>query len=203
MKILHLSDTHGLHSQLGVLPEADVVVHSGDFTHYGTEAECLDFLNWFIELPYKHKIFVCGNHDLCLYEADGIEDLPANVHFLQDRGVTIDGVKFYGAGYLHYAPTIPSDTQVLITHEPPRGILDREEGREIGEYGSVEILNQLHDLPNLRLHLFGHSHNDYGLCKKGGIVFSNGALMAYDVKIAREPRVIEINFTDRSASTQN
>ena len=203
MKILHLSDTHGLHGQIGVLPEADVVVHSGDFTHYGTEGECLDFLNWFIELPYKHKIFVCGNHDFCLYEADGIEDLPANVHFLQDRGITIDGVKFYGAGYLHYAPAIPSDTQVLITHEPPRGILDREEGCEIGEYGSVEILNQLHDLPNLHLHLFGHSHNDYGLCKKDGIVFSNGALMAYDVKIAREPRVIEINFTDRSASTQN
>ena len=191
MKILHLSDTHGLHGQIGVLPEADVVVHSGDFTHYGTEGECLDFLNWFIELPYKHKIFVCGNHDFCLYEADGIEDLPANVHFLQDRGITIDGVKFYGAGYLHYAPAIPSDTQVLITHEPPRGILDREEGCDIGEYGSVEILNQLHDLPNLRLHLFGHSHNDYGLCKKDGIVFSNGALMAYDVKIEREPRLIE------------
>ena len=117
MRILHLSDTHGLHSQIGRLPEADVIVHSGDFTHYGTEKECLDFLNWFIALPYKHKIFVVGNHDLCLYDADNIEDLPANVHFLQDRGVTVDGVRFYGTGFMHYR-AIPPDTQVLVTHEP-------------------------------------------------------------------------------------
>ena len=37
-----------------------VIVHSGDFTHFGTDDECLKFLNWFIELPYKHKIFVVG-----------------------------------------------------------------------------------------------------------------------------------------------
>lgn len=48
------------------------------------------------------------------------------------------------------------------------------------------------ELPALRLHLFGHSHNNYGLCQKNGIVFSNAALMAYDIKIEREPRVIEL-----------
>ena len=191
MRILHLSDTHGLHSQIGRLPEADVIVHSGDFTHYGTEKECLDFLNWFIALPYKHKIFVVGNHDLCLYDADNIEDLPANVHFLQDRGITVDGVKFYGTGFMHYR-AIPPDTQVLVTHEPPRGILDREESLGIGEYGSTEIRTQVLALPALRLHLFGHSHNGYGLYQENGITFSNGALMAYDIKIERAPRVIEL-----------
>lgn len=30
MKILHLSDTHGLHSQIGRMLDADVIVHSGD-----------------------------------------------------------------------------------------------------------------------------------------------------------------------------
>ena len=191
MRILHLSDTHGLHSQIGRLPEADVIVHSGDFTHYGTEKECLDFLNWFIALPYKHKIFVVGNHDLCLYDADNIEDLPANVHFLQDRGVTVDGVRFYGTGFMHYR-AIPPDTQVLVTHEPPLGILDREESLGIGEYGSTEIRKQVLALPALRLHLFGHSHNGYGLYQENGVTFSNGALMAYDIKIERAPRVIEL-----------
>lgn len=191
MRILHLSDTHGLHRQIGRLPEADVIVHSGDFTHYGTEKECLDFLNWFIALPYKHKIFVVGNHDLCLYDADNIEDLPANVHFLQDRGVTIDGVKFYGTGFMHYR-AIPPDTQVIVTHEPPLGILDREESLGIGEYGSTEIRKQVSTLPALRLHLFGHSHNGYGIYQENGVTFSNGALMAYDIRIEREPRVIEL-----------
>ena len=191
MRILHLSDTHGLHSQIGRLPEADVIVHSGDFTHYGAEKECLDFLNWFIALPYKDKIFVVGNHDLCLYDADNIEDLPANVHFLQDRGVTVDGVRFYGTGFMHYR-AIPPDTQVLVTHEPPFGILDREESLGIGEYGSTEIRKQVLELPALRLHLFGHSHNGYGLYQENGVTFSNGALMAYDIRIEREPRVIEL-----------
>lgn len=85
MKILHLSDTHGLHHRLDDMPEADVIVHSGGISNSGTEEEVLDFLNWFIELPYPHKIFVTGNHDLCLWEAEGIEDLPGNIHFLQDK----------------------------------------------------------------------------------------------------------------------
>ena len=40
------------------MPEADVIVHSGDISNNGTEDEVLDFLNWMIELPYPHKIFV-------------------------------------------------------------------------------------------------------------------------------------------------
>lgn len=45
MKILHLSDTHNCHHRLRDLPEADVVVHSGDFCMVGSEQEALDFLN--------------------------------------------------------------------------------------------------------------------------------------------------------------
>ena len=193
MKILHLSDTHGLHKQVGALPAADVIVHTGDFTNWGTEDECLDFLNWLIELPYAQKIFVCGNHDFCLQDADDIEDMPANVHFLQDRSLTIDGVKFYGAGYMHYNIPIPPDTHVLLTHEPPRSILDCEDDCGIVEYGSKEILEQVFEIPSLQLHLFGHSHSSYGTKKIGGITFSNAALLANDgLRIAHEPHVIEI-----------
>ena len=125
MKILHLSDTHGLHHQVIGLPEADVIVHSGDISNNGTEEEVLDFLNWFIELNYPHKIFVTGNHDLCLWDAEGIEDLPYNVHFLQDKGVEIDGVKFFGIAYNHSEAFIPDGTDVVVTHEPPVMILDQ------------------------------------------------------------------------------
>ena len=60
-KIIHLSDTHGCHRRLTDLPEADIVVHSGDFTMNGSEQEAIDFLNWFCDLDYPHKIFICGN----------------------------------------------------------------------------------------------------------------------------------------------
>lgn len=55
MKILQISDTHNQHRQLTDLPAADVIVHCGDFTDNGTEEEVLNFLNWFVELPYPHK----------------------------------------------------------------------------------------------------------------------------------------------------
>ena len=62
MKILHISDTHNHHRQLQDLPAADVIVHSGDFTMAGTEAEVVDFMEWFCALPYKHKVFLSGKY---------------------------------------------------------------------------------------------------------------------------------------------
>ena len=85
MRIVQISDTHGRHHLLKNLPDGDVLIHCGDFSDNGTEEEVLDFLNWFIDLPHPHKIFVTGNHDLCLWDADNIEDLPDNMHFLQDK----------------------------------------------------------------------------------------------------------------------
>lgn len=99
MTILQISDTHNRHQLLTDLPTADVLVHCGDFTDMGTEQEVLDFLNWFIESPYTYKLFVTGNHDLCLWDAENIEDLPQNIYFLQDRGCDIGNVKFFGLGY--------------------------------------------------------------------------------------------------------
>ena len=112
MTIVQISDTHNRPRQLANLPAADVLVHCGDLTDMGTEQEVLDFLNWLIELPYKHKVFVTGNHDLCLWEAADIEGLPRNVHFLQDRGCEIEGMKFYGLGYNHSEQLIPTDIDV-------------------------------------------------------------------------------------------
>lgn len=120
MKILQISDTHNRHQQLINLPGADVIVHCGDFTDMGTEDEVLEFLNWFIELPYPHKIFVTGNHDLCLWEADYIEGLPDSVHFLQDRGCEIEGIKFFGLGYNHPESLIPYNMYLLPTNRQQR-----------------------------------------------------------------------------------
>ena len=94
MRILHLSDTHGCHRRLHDLPPADIVVHSGDFTMNGSEQEALDFMNWFCDLPHSQKIFICGNHDDCLYGAT-IDGFDCNVHYLCNSRVEIDNVKFY------------------------------------------------------------------------------------------------------------
>ena len=185
MRILHLSDTHGLHPQIHDLPDADVIVHSGDISHSDTESEVLDFLNWFIGLPYPHKIFVTGNHDLCLWDAEFIEDLPANVHFLQDGGCEIDGVKFFGLAYNHPEELIPDDTDIVVTHEPPVMILDKSAGTH---WGNAPLRNRLMAIKP-RYHLFGHAHESFGTLKEDCTIFSNVSLLDERNKLVRKPRL--------------
>ena len=183
MKIVHISDTHGCHHQLRNLPEADVAVHSGDFTINGSQEEAFDFMNWFCDLPYKHKIFICGNHDDCLYGAN-IEGLDSNVHYLCNSEVEIDDVTFYGIPMfmrdcisekqLYNYRQIPSNTNVLITHTPPFGILDFDDGIN---YGSEELLSIVSAIKP-RLHLFGHIHRQPGILKTAQTIFSNGAVLS-------------------------
>ena len=155
MRILQISDTHNMHQQLTNMPAADVIIHCGDFADNGTEEETLDFLNWFIELPYPHKIFVTGNHDLCLWDAKGIENLPENVHFLQDCGCEIDGIKFFGLAYNHPEALIPDYTDIVVTHEAPVMILDESNGVN---WGNAPLRNRVQEIKP-KYHLFGHAHD--------------------------------------------
>ena len=189
MKILHLSDTHGLHRRLKDMPAADVLIHTGDLTNNGTEEEVLDFLNWLIEQPYQYKIFVTGNHDLCLWDAEGIEDLPADIHFLQDSGIEIDGVKFFGIGYNHSEQLIPDGTNVVVTHEPPVMILDQSVNIH---WGNAPLRNRILEIKP-RYQLFGHTHQDYGVLKQDGIVYSNAALLDDMNRLVWKPRLFNLD----------
>ena len=48
LTLLHLSDTHGLHRSIETrdLPEADILVHTGDWSENGTDQEHADFNAW-------------------------------------------------------------------------------------------------------------------------------------------------------------
>lgn len=203
--ILHLSDTHGQHKNLKSLPEADVIVHSGDFTFAGSEEEAYDFMNWFCNLPYKHKIFIAGNHDMCMYGADHIDGLSRNVHYLYNNSVVIDGIKFYGIpmfmedcmdGNLDvFINNIPDDTDVLITHMPPKGTCD------LANYGKgpehrgnatlAELLKKLHPT----CHLFGHEHDAYGKTIKENVIYSNACVVDSRYNLTNNPTIININHS--------
>lgn len=203
--ILHLSDTHGQHKNLKSLPEADVIVHSGDFTFAGSEEEAYDFMNWFCNLPYKHKIFIAGNHDMCMYGADHIDGLSRNVHYLYNNSVVIDGIKFYGIpmfmedcmdGNLDvFINNIPDDTDVLITHMPPKGTCD------LANYGKgpehrgnatlAELLKKLHPT----CHFFGHEHDAYGKTIKENVIYSNACVVDSRYNLINNPTIININHS--------
>lgn len=62
MKIVAISDTHTAHNNL-TLPSGDVLIHAGDALGYGTYVEAIEFLEWFSDQPFEHKVLIAGNHD--------------------------------------------------------------------------------------------------------------------------------------------
>jgi Icc-related predicted phosphoesterase len=178
MTILHISDTHSQHRSLKRLPAADVIVHSGDICNAGTASELSDFIEWYCALDYPCKLFVAGNHDLVLYdfEAEQLQALlPENMVYLCNLGVEIEGVKFWGVSYDFgngSLAIIPPDIDVLITHEPPLGILDFSDRIH---FGSPKLLQTVLKIKP-KYHLFGHIHPDYDIKKSRHTTFINAAL---------------------------
>ena len=197
MLILHLSDTHSKHHELRKLPPADIIIHSGDISFAGSENEVMNFIEWFGALPYKYKIFIAGNHDDCLFGAK-IDELPENCFYLCNSGVTIEGVKFYGVpmfmedamsgDYDRNIQKIPSDTDILITHQPPYGILDFSANIRYGDHKLLEIV--LKTKP--KYHLFGHIHGAYGIEKSEHTTYVNAAVLSENYQLIYDPILLEI-----------
>ncbi|MEI7525989.1 MAG: metallophosphatase domain-containing protein [Mariniphaga sp.] len=188
MDITFISDTHGLHDRLK-LKSGTVLVHAGDITEYGTEEEGIEFLDWFTRQPFTYKIFIGGNHDLFLEKLTlrKIKQLiPANIIYLQNNGTEIEGKKFWGSPVTPYFigmafnerdgkdirkiwNKIPLDTDILITHGPPKGILDSGMGCE-------ELRLQINRVQP-KIHCFGHVHGQNGSELVNGIRFINVAML--------------------------
>ena len=199
MRILHISDTHSKHRELHPLPDADMIIHSGDFTFAGSENEAYDFINWFCDLPFQQKILIAGNHDMCMYGVDSIDGLPNNVHYLCNNSIEIDNVTFFGipmfmevimdGSFDRMINDIPDNTNVLITHQAPYGFCDEYNGHHCGDRVLREKIDML---PSLRCHLFGHQHEANAIIVRNGITFSNAAVLDNQYNLIANPRVIEL-----------
>lgn len=101
MNLTLISDTHSLHDRLPAIGAGDVLIHCGDFTGRGTLDDTLNFTEFMAAQPFTHKIVIAGNHDWCF------EDKRRNIAehilkeygliYLNDSGIEIDGVKFWGS----------------------------------------------------------------------------------------------------------
>ncbi len=144
VRLIVISDTHGLHNRIEGLPDGDVLVHAGDFMNSGYDVqEVLSFNQWLSEQPFKHRVVCGGNHDRYFEAApQQARALLTNAIYLENTGITIDDVTFWGSPYTpefmnwafmyprgtsaqRYWNLIPDNLDVLITHGPPFGILDQ------------------------------------------------------------------------------
>jgi Icc-related predicted phosphoesterase len=203
MKIWHISDTHNLHEQLKI-PDVDMVVHSGDFANSRNQSinnnEVLSFLDWFAALKIKHKVLIAGNHDVSiqnrLVTPESIRD--RNIHYLENSSVVIDSLTIwgspitpsYGEGWAFNLARhkmslvwerIPVDADIIITHGPPKGILDLNQEMEM--CGCKSLFNRIQQI-NPILSLFGHVHSNETTINAGArwlnglkTMFSNGSVV--------------------------
>ena len=155
------SDTHGNHRELQVPENVDIVICAGDAVEdYYVGDEYDDFIEWFSALPCKWKIFVPGNHELSfeLGQADRIIQrmTEKGISVLEDAIEDCDGViiaSISGNSSISDAD-IPEDIDIVVTHNPPYGILDEN-------MGSTSILNFIMKAKP-KYHLFGHIHSTAG-----------------------------------------
>lgn len=209
-KIVCLSDTHNRHEQI-VVPDGDILIHAGDATIRGTLDEVVFFNEWFANLPHERKIFVAGNHDW-LFETNNRYArtlLDASIYYLQDSSVEIAGLKFYGSPwqprFFDWAfnlmrgaelaekwKLIPDDTDVLITHGPPNGILDEVQQRYFIENTGCEELRKRVEIIKPKLHIFGHIHCGYGRVEKFDVQFINASNCDENYQPTNQPIVIDL-----------
>lgn len=197
MKIHFISDTHTRHRQV-TLTGGDVLVHCGDFTNTGKPKDVLEFFNWFAKQKYSRKILVAGNHDLSAQFADifhtvwleTVRDFKYEITYLENSETVVEGIKFYGTPWVpmfhNWAfmaeekvlewiyDSIPDDTDILITHGPPKFILDlNQDGHYCGSQALSDKISKL----NIKINAFGHIHHSYGTFKlPNGPMFINAAL---------------------------
>ena len=189
LKIVCMSDTHGLHRELDV-PEGDVLIHAGDISPLsGGHLTIVDFNSWLGELPHRFKCVVPGNHDFALERKPSRLSLLSNAVVLVNEGINIRGLRIWGCPVTSLESDvfglgsaearskvysqIPQDTDVLVTHEPPHGILDADFDSN-WHFGCRELLEAVTRV-RPKLHVFGHVHTGYGIFETDDTMFVNAS----------------------------
>ena len=171
-----IADLHGYYPEL---EGGDLLIVAGDLTGSDLEIQYLRFYEWLTLQNYKKIIFIAGNHDNWIKQNRSIFR-KGKIEYLCDSGTEFEGLKIYGSPWTLTFPginphctaftgdeellaskfaLIPDDIDILVTHGPPQGILDKT--RRGTHVGSIELLAHLTRIRPL-LHIYGHIHEGYG-----------------------------------------
>lgn len=224
MKIIALSDLHGNLDK--IYDSCDVLVIAGDWSPLYCQHDAISILAWWDKkfIPWmkqtntSHTVIIPGNHDLACTLSTFNDELNIvikrhkmedKIHFLCHSSVIIDGKKFYGnpnsespKGWAFSSPynvnyDFDEDTDILVTHQPPRfgdvGYV-KQTNRE---FGSVDLRNKILE-SNIELNICGHIHTGEHGCHQ--ILLNNNktarvynvSILDEDYRVAYKPTVIEL-----------
>eukprot|EP01060_Flectonema_neradi_P037260 TRINITY_DN7456_c0_g1_i1.p1 TRINITY_DN7456_c0_g1~~TRINITY_DN7456_c0_g1_i1.p1 ORF type:complete len:256 (+),score=38.68 TRINITY_DN7456_c0_g1_i1:65-769(+) len=200
IRVVCISDTHGRHRDVKV-PDGDVLIHGGDYTHFGKEDQAIDMNKWFGELPHPYKIVVAGNHEANASWKSKVPSIFSNATYLSNgvtqlnfvkngetRSIKIYGSQFYwpvAAGSVSPFQYIPHDTDVLINHVPAKGHCD-------GGGGCEMFLSAVKNTPGAKLVVGGHIHSSHKHIKSNGVHFVNASMCKNGYSIGWDPVVVDL-----------
>jgi len=175
MKIVAVSDLHNIRPSL---PDGDILVIAGDATMSGTHSEITEFGRWLHKINHKFEyvLFTPGNHDFYFerWQKESIV-IDENIFFVINDTVRINGINFWLSPYSNQFGAwafmkreenltkiwsqIPGDTDVIVTHGPPKNVQDFTIGNV--NVGSRSLLEKALEIKP-KYHIFGHIHEAYG-----------------------------------------
>lgn len=224
LKLVAISDTHLRHKQVS-LPQGDILIHAGDWTATGQHNQVRDFLKWLNKLVYtgqfKYVVFIAGNHDLSIEREPSFKNsvleeyCDENIIYLENESIDICGIKIYGTpwtpefnnwafGYERNSvradaiiSNIPRDTDILVTHGPPKDILDQcaYKMNSYPDKAGCELLRHHieENLTGLKYHIFGHIHEarNIDITTLPPTVFINASICNLQYQPVNPPIVIK------------
>jgi Icc-related predicted phosphoesterase len=205
-RVTVISDTHCRHDEID-LPAGDLLIHCGDmFDLFSrTPQRLFQMDQWFGRQEFDTILYTGGNHDRELEAAVAHRSQPLkNAHYLSDEAVEFRGLRIFGAPWVPdlsrhaffkdqpaLARTwgqIPPGIDILVTHTPPKGILDKSRGGQ--SLGCPDLAAELQRI-SPRVHCFGHVHASAGHRRIGETLFINASSIESGTGKIRPP----ITFT--------
>jgi hypothetical protein len=187
-RVVIISDTHCRHDEID-LPAGDLLIHCGDmFSLSMREPSWIGQMDdWFGRQPFERIICTGGNHDRLLEAAVARRPQPfSNAVFLDGDALEFRGLRIFGAPWVpdlaghafyrspqqlaHAWARVPAGIDILVTHTPPEGILDRSSRG--WSLGCPDLARELTRIAP-RVHCFGHVHAGAGRIRVGATLFIN------------------------------
>lgn len=136
-----------------------------------------------------------------------VKDKLTDCIYLEDSGCEVLGYRIYGSPW---TPTfhnwafnleagkriremwrkIPTNTDILITHGPPYGILDKCENGVMA--GCKGLLREIKGRIRPKVHLFGHIHEKHGVYEEGGTTYINASICTKLKQPLNQPVVFKL-----------
>lgn len=225
MKIIAISDLHG--NLIDIKNSADILVIAGDFSPLYCQQDysrVMDWINrrlipWISKIKVNDVILVPGNHDLvCTYKQFSREfesivirhNTSQKIHYLNNSSIIIEGKKFFGTpnsesprGWAFSDPynqdyLFDSDTDILVTHQPPKfgnvGFVKQYQ-KELGSYILRSRILQSDILINICGHIHTGQHGGVEILLNNGrnAYVYNVSVLDENYDVAYPPTLIEIN----------